>query len=216
MRKVLPRGADQSRAGDDQRGTDGDVPADELAPAEQQHGEQDAEERLRRDERRDDGDAAAVVRLEEERVRGAEQQPRDEEVRAVGADRAQAHATAGEQYRRQRRRAAHHRGGGRGQRRRLGVGREPPQEVVARREQHRRRQGKDDPDRLESDRAFRLEAEGDAAHDDRQRRGEQQRARGLVERNQRDRDRDERRRPNDERRPRGADVANRTEEEELG
>ena len=68
--------ADQHPAGDDERGAAEEARADELVPAEQERREPDAPERLGRDERRDDRDAAAVVGLEEADVGEPEEDAR--------------------------------------------------------------------------------------------------------------------------------------------
>src|SRR5437867_880020 len=64
--------ADQHAAGDDQQRAGEQMPANELVPADHEPRSDHAEERLRRDERADNGHAAARERLEEERVRDAE------------------------------------------------------------------------------------------------------------------------------------------------
>ena len=70
---------DQRAAGDDQRRAEDEPLADAFGVAEEDERQDDTGERLDGDERRDDGHAAAVVRLEERDVRGAEQEPRRNE-----------------------------------------------------------------------------------------------------------------------------------------
>ena len=72
----LTKEPDQDAARDHERRAAEEARADELVPAEQQRREADAPERLRRDERRDDRDAAAVVGLEEAEVGEAEAEAR--------------------------------------------------------------------------------------------------------------------------------------------
>ena len=62
------------------------VAADQLRAAEEQHREQDGEERLGRDQRADDRDPRAVERLEQERVRGAPEEPGQDERRPLAPD----------------------------------------------------------------------------------------------------------------------------------
>ena len=73
-------------AGDDQRRAEQEMAADELRSAEEQHREQNREQRLRRDERADDRDPRAVEGLEQERVRGAPEEPRQDERRSLAPD----------------------------------------------------------------------------------------------------------------------------------
>src|SRR5262245_12814937 len=66
---------DQDAADEDQPGAHEQAAADELGLAQEQRREPDAEERLGGDERRDDGHASTVVRLEQADVREAEADP---------------------------------------------------------------------------------------------------------------------------------------------
>jgi hypothetical protein len=63
-----PFQTDEHAAGDDEERAGEEPAADKLARPQQQHRDEHAPERLRRDERTDDGDAAAVVRREEREV----------------------------------------------------------------------------------------------------------------------------------------------------
>ena len=75
----LAENRDQGAAGDDEDRGAGEPRADELRPLEEEDGERDAPERLRRDERRDDRHAGAVVRREEADVGEPEEEPGDGE-----------------------------------------------------------------------------------------------------------------------------------------
>src|SRR6185437_14740730 len=77
---------DQRAAGDHERGTDQQVPTDQLRPAQEEHGEEDGEEGLRRDERADDRDARAVEGLEEKGVRRAPEDAGEDEGRPFAPD----------------------------------------------------------------------------------------------------------------------------------
>ena len=96
LSKILLAGVDpdQRAARDDERGADQHAPPDELGVPDQEQRERDAPERLRRDERRDDGDATAVVRLEERHVREPEHDA-DAEERQHRAPARAARARAG-------------------------------------------------------------------------------------------------------------------------
>src|SRR6266550_5586777 len=73
MVPVSAEGSDEGAAGDDQRRGEHQPPPHQLRLPEEDGGERDPDERLDRDERRDHGDPAAVVRLEEADVRRTEE-----------------------------------------------------------------------------------------------------------------------------------------------
>ncbi len=190
-----------------------DAAPDQLVAAEQQQREADAPERLGRDERGDDGDAAAVVRLEERHVREAEQDADAEEGR--GVPRPGHAAKPRREHEREQERPAEERGGGRDRGRRRRPLRKPADEVVARREEDGDDERVDEADHADVLRPPALARELDAARDDQDRADEERYVRGLPEQDESDHDRDERRRPEHHRDPGRARLPDRERHEQL-
>ena len=167
---------------DDQHCPCDHVAADQLAAAEDDRGEQDAEQRLCRDERADDGDARSVESLVERRVREAPEQPGRCERRERPPDvRDDAPATYGAEV------CGHHRRPGEDRRSggELRVdGRvlcEVADDVVAGREEGRRAERKDEADPPRVLRAVSLAGEREPSEHDQDRPDEEprmERARG--------------------------------------
>src|ERR671935_73331 len=179
--ELSPR-ADEHASGNDQRGAEEDVPADELAAPQQQRREEDAPERLGRDERADHRHASAVVRLEERRVRETEQHAGRDEGPRRGAEASRpGPAPRDEQVGADRGRAREQRDGRRHERLRIGVLGEPAQEVVADREDDGGGEREEDAEATEVRRPHPFTRQGDTAGDDQHGADEKQRPNGLVQ-----------------------------------
>ncbi len=174
-------------------------------------------ERLRRDERRDDGHLAAVVGLEGEDVRDAEEHARGKEVeesrpgerlgQSAAPDKSRV-AGHHERPRDERRRGCLLRAEGRLR----GV---PADDHVARGEEDRRRAREGDPQHPEVGRPRRLADKEEPRADDQGRAECERPLEGLVEEQDRQGRRDERRGSHDHRCPRGAGVPDGEDEHDL-
>src|SRR5918996_6314199 len=199
-----PGDADQGAARDDEGGTQEQADADELG-AQKERREADAPQRLRRDERRDDGDAAAVVRLEQGQVGETEAEPGRGEAPQARAEGDPCVGDHGPDEHDEQTRPERRRGGGRSLH--VGVDGEPADDVVARGEHERPEGREEDPDRPDVGRPAALADQQEPTPDDQQRADDEAGDEGLAEEHERDRDGEERRRADGHGGPRGARVA---------
>ena len=209
--------ADHRAAGQHEHAREHGPPADVLAAPDQHRGEHYRPEGLRRIERGDDADAAAVERLDEARVGEAE---RDAGCRERGQGRAQlrpqAVAADDQEVEEHDRARTQQRGRRGGERWCVGAPGDVADSVVANCEQRGAGEREHGAEHSEMTGPGALAREDGASGDDERGTCEQQRPERLVEDEQGDEHGDQRCRPDQDRGARGTGVADGQDEEDLG